>query len=313
MQRNKLKLPIKIELPDSFFLAETRSDYFVSEDVKKIWAVQVDLLHEFMRVCEKYNLRWFLGFGSLLGVVRHKGYIPWDNDIDVVMPREDYDKLLGIGEKEFQHPYFFQDPKTENGRFFFMFSRLSNSMTTGASPEHWSSRMNCGMYMDIYPLDDIPEKKCELNCFMRKLQNIQYMSRFCGTFYREEKKGVVANLKMFVHFVHYRLIGSPNPKQLFKRYNLCASAYHGKTNRVGCIIMGYIPNWTWNAEDWAEYEIHDFEMLKVRIPKGYHNILTQTYKEYMKLPENKTTHDYIHFDAETPFYEYFPKHGYAYK
>ena len=306
-------LPIKLEIPKSFFKEEVRYDYRVSKEMKKVWAVQLDLLHEFMRVCKQYNLRWFVGFGSLLGVIRHKGYIPWDNDVDIVMPRVDYDKLLEIGEKEFEHPYFFQNPKTDNGRFFFMFSRLSNSMTTGASPEHWASRMNCGMYMDIYPLDYLPETPRGLKGYLSKLHNIQYMARFCGTFYRNEKKGVVAKLKMLVHYMHYRKIGSPSPEQLFARFNKYASAYNRKTNRVGCVILGYNPKWTWNAADWAEYEDRDFEMLKVRIPKGYHNILTQAYGDYMQVPDDKTTHDFIMFDPETPYYEYFPKHGYAYK
>lgn len=306
-------LPISINIPDSFLNRESRYDYLVTANVKKVWAVQLDLLSEFMRVCEKYNLRWYVGFGSLLGVVRHKGYIPWDNDVDIVMPREDYDKLLEIGEKEFQHPYFFQNPKTEKGRFFFFFSRLSNSMTTGASPEHWASRMNCGMYMDIYPLDYLPETPRGLKGYLSKLHNIQYMARFCGTFYREKKKGLVAKLKMLVHYIHYRMIGSPNPGRLFALFNKYASSYNGKTNRVGCVILGYNPKWTWNAADWAEYEERDFEMLKVRIPKRYHNILTQAYGDYMQVPDDKTTHDFIMFDPETPYYEYFPKHGYAYK
>ena len=308
-----MDLPIKIQIPEKFYRAEIRYDYQVSEEIKKVWAVQLDLLHEFMRICEKHSLRWFLGFGSLLGVVRHKGYIPWDNDIDVVMPREDYDKLLKIGEDEFKHPYFFQNPQTENGRFFFMFSRLSNSMTTGASPEHWSSRMNCGMYMDIYPLDYLPNGRLRRIIYLSKLKNISYMARFAGTFYRLEKTRVSEKLKMLIHYIHYRVIGSPNSEKVFAMYNNRARSYYKKSHEVGCVILGYKPTWTWNVEDWNDYEIQDFEMFKVRIPKGYHNILTKTYGDYMKVPDDKNTHEYILFEAELPYAIYFSKYGYAYK
>lgn len=308
-----MKLPIKLQIPNDFFNDEVRCEFMVEKRVKKVWAIQLDLLNEFIRVCDKHHLNWFVGFGTMLGAVRHKGYIPWDNDIDIVMPREDYENLLEIGEQEFQHPYFFQNPKTEHGRFFFFFSRLSNSLTTGASPEHWSSRMNCGIYMDIYPLDYIPDNRWAVNCYINKLHNIQYLSRFCGTFYRSEKKGVVQKAKMFVHYVHYRLLGSPNAAQLFGRFNKCASVYKGRSNRVGCLILGYNPKWTWNAIDWNEYEVLNFEMLQVRVPNGYHNILAQAYGDYMQFPKDKTTHDFISFDSETPYYEYFAKNGYAYK
>ena len=89
-------------LPESFFKEETICDFFVSEKRKKIWAICIDLLVSFDKVCRSYNLRYSLAFGSLLGMVRHKGFIPWDDDIDVVMPREDYEKLYSLYREEFQ-------------------------------------------------------------------------------------------------------------------------------------------------------------------------------------------------------------------
>lgn len=82
-------------LPKSFFLPETICDFHVDEKRKKMWAIGIDMLVKFDEVCRKHELRYSLAFGSLLGVVRHKGFIPWDDDIDVVMPREDYEKLKG--------------------------------------------------------------------------------------------------------------------------------------------------------------------------------------------------------------------------
>ena len=74
--------------------------------------VEFDLLKEFIRVCEKHSLTYYLIGGSALGAVRHKGFIPWDDDIDVGMPREDYDKLMSLHD-EFKHPYFLQNFRTD--------------------------------------------------------------------------------------------------------------------------------------------------------------------------------------------------------
>lgn len=82
--------------------------YFVTEQQKKIWNIEINILVEFMRVCNKNNLKFFVAHGTLLGAVRHKGFIPWDDDIDVNMPRKDFDKLVKISKKEFEQPFFFK-------------------------------------------------------------------------------------------------------------------------------------------------------------------------------------------------------------
>lgn len=76
---------IKLKLSDDFFKEEVRNDYTVTPEMKKIWAVELDLLDQLDQVCQKYGIPWYLSGGSLLGAVRHHGYIPWDDDIDLMM------------------------------------------------------------------------------------------------------------------------------------------------------------------------------------------------------------------------------------
>ena len=148
---------LKIELPSSFFLEEERDGHLVSPEMKELWAVQLDLLHEFDRVCKKYNLKYVLDFGTLLGAIRHKGYIPWDDDIDVGMLREDYDRLMEIGAKEFKEPYFLQTPYTDK-RFDEGVNKLRRTDTMYLSHHtliHYP-KYNLGIFIDIFVYDNIP-------------------------------------------------------------------------------------------------------------------------------------------------------------
>lgn len=81
---------------DKFFEAEERCGYHISEKMKKVWAVELKLLDYFDQLCREHNLRYYIAYGTLLGAVRHQGFIPWDDDIDVVMFRDDYEKLKVI-------------------------------------------------------------------------------------------------------------------------------------------------------------------------------------------------------------------------
>ena len=87
---------------------EVRDGFRVSAQMKKVWQVETDLLAVFTEVCRKENLRFWVDGGSLLGTIRHHGFIPWDDDVDVCMPRADYDRLVANGDRLFTHPYFLQ-------------------------------------------------------------------------------------------------------------------------------------------------------------------------------------------------------------
>lgn len=78
---------------ESFTQKETRAGYSISTKMKRVWETQIDLVKVLEKICKKYNLTFFAIYGTLLGAIRHEGYIPWDDDIDVVMPRKDFEKF----------------------------------------------------------------------------------------------------------------------------------------------------------------------------------------------------------------------------
>jgi len=152
---------IKHSLPDEFFREEDMV-FTVDAETKRIWAVLIDLLAEFDRVCRKYGIKYSIDGGTMLGKVRHNGMIPWDDDIDVIILRSEYEKLLMIADKEFTNPYFFQtmqsDPEAVTGH-----PRLRNSSTTAILKSESKNgkaafrTFNQGIFMDIFVLDAIPD------------------------------------------------------------------------------------------------------------------------------------------------------------
>lgn len=139
-------------LPESFFEPEWICDFYVDEKRKKIWAVELDILRKIHEVCEKHNLIYFLNWGSLLGAVRHNGFVPWDDDLDIMMPRDDYDRFLAL-QAEFDEPYFLQIPCEDDG-FYYAHARVRNSNTSALDYPFIFQNFNHGMFVDVLPIDN---------------------------------------------------------------------------------------------------------------------------------------------------------------
>ena len=103
-----------IDFPEDYFKTEIRDGFEITSMMKRAWAGQMEVLQTIREICERHNILWFADYGTLLGAVRHKGFIPWDDDIDVFMLRDDYNKLARIAPAEIQSPYFFQNVYTDD-------------------------------------------------------------------------------------------------------------------------------------------------------------------------------------------------------
>lgn len=279
----------------------------VSAKMKRVWAMELDMVKSFVSVCERYNLTYYIMGGTLLGAVRHKGFIPWDNDIDMAMPRKDFNKLLEIGPTAFEKPLFFQTPVTEQGRFFCTYVKIRDERGTAASEAEYSKGINCGMFIDVFCLDEIPDGKWRRDLYVRKLNEIAKMQRFC--FDKPVGGGLSANAKHALQRLVYRLVyHSPDATQLFRVYHRNAGKFAGKgCKEVAHLDFGYHNKFVWNRSDWANAVQLDFEGMKLNAPAGYEAILKHQFGDYMRFPDDKSTHDYFEFDPDVPYTEFFKK------
>ena len=101
----RMDMTPRLSFPKSFFEPEVREDFLVDTTMKTVWAAEMELLADIDYVCQKYNLQYYAYWGTMLGAVRHQGFVPWDDDMDLAMKREDYNKLMKILPEELPETY----------------------------------------------------------------------------------------------------------------------------------------------------------------------------------------------------------------
>lgn len=311
--KNK-SLPIKLDLPKNYLQDETKCEYHISLKMKKVWAVELDLLTEFDRVCKKYNLPYVATGGTLLGAVRHKGFIPWDDDIDLGMKREHYQKLCEVAQQEFKHPYFFQtewsDPTSLRGH-----AQLRNSETTAIIDVEQNKLINQGIFIDIFPLDNVVDDQKLLQEQIQKLKALRLKARTIVTYtnYVKYKSGSSNKLKKRVKNI-LRISLIPFSKRLIRKsQNLyeefekeCQKYNNIKTTYLG--MLSFIPDGTklYIEADGFDSSINyvDFEFVKIPILSYYNQLLTRQYGDWKTPSHVNTYHGKTFFDAEHPYTDY---------
>ena len=268
------------------------------EDLQQLKEVELEMFKAFISVCEQLGLRYYLLGGTLLGAVRHKGFIPWDDDIDVGMPRADYEIFLEKAQALMPAPYFVQNLRTEK-TCPFNFCKIRNSNTTYLESSVAHLPINHGVFIDIFPLDGYPTKQ-EEKAFFRtntllswRIQNV-----FGGPVKKPWWKKLISVLLMPISV----------EQAVQKRETLyCSASNTEKTaNYSGAWGAKEIVPTEWYAEG-CEVE---FEGLAVRAPKEYDKWLTQVYGDYMQLPpeEKRVGHHYVDvFDLNASYVEYVSK------
>lgn len=258
--------------------------------------VELDILKQFIKVCDKLKINYFLAGGTLIGAVRHKGFIPWDDDIDVCMLREDYDKFIKEAQKHLPKNYFLQTYETDKN-YLNCFSKIRNSDTTFIETSVNSIDMNHGIYIDIFPLDNL----YKINSLKEKLIHFKLYEHY----YSNSKK-LTHKLFLLLSKIIYR---RKSKLQLCKlKDKIYKQKNNSKTEKIVCYSGAWgLKKESHLKEDFEDFTIVDFEGIKVKAPIGYDRVLRDTYGDYMKLPpkEKRIAHHYADvIDTKKSYLEY---------
>lgn len=301
---------IHLKLPDGYLREENRDGYKVSSRMKKVWCVELDLLDKLMAICKKYNLRIYASGGTMLGAVRHQGIIPWDDDIDIMMFREDYDKLCDIAPTELSYPYFFQTEETDNGSYRGH-AQLRNSETTGILKHEMDQKrlFNQGIFIDIFPLDNIPDDERTCRKHLRKIKWIWLAHRVCllsskpfkFEWGKEFKRSVA--LLLLNTFIPRRLATRKCDEYFHKTENLRRRYNKFVTNKI---VMSpfYEKRWTWERSDFKSFSLMPFEMINIPVPDEKEKMLDITYGNWRQFVVGNSMHGGVFFDVDVPYTEY---------
>ena len=284
------------------YQGEKISGIRILENTKLQQHVQLELLDRFMKVCKEHGLRFFMFYGSLLGTVRHQGYIPWDDDMDIVMPRKDYDRLIEISESCFSYPYFLQTPENDREVFYGGYAKLRNSATTAMEPRNWRHSCNQGIWIDIFPLDNCSSNKDKNKELWEKIHFNQKMLFACvyeKALWEEEKENWEELRKEASKQTHADWCN-----QLSKLLH----AYDDKSPYL-TIYARYMNRepLSFFKEDFSDSILMNFEGLQVPVPIGYNRCLEiingKRYMVYPK-PEYRNPRHRGLFSADIPYSRY---------
>ncbi len=275
---------------------------YTAEQLRKIREIDLELYHRFAEICNKHDLRFVTGFGTTLGAIRHKGFIPWDDDMDFLMPRRDYEKLVRIAPEELTGTrYEFLEPRTTPG-YVMSFAKLSRKDTVFLEEVDEHLSYHNGICIDIFPMDYWPQDQKKRN---RTAFPCYVLLRLCSLAEYERPKlprGMSPVRKKIAYagcFCIHRFLRRFHitTEKLYSRYRkLAASTTPAEAEHYVTDM-----SWCWIRRDGMfglQFKDTDlftplyvpFEDTTIPVPAQYDLYLKIAYRDYMKLPPEDKRH-----------------------
>jgi lipopolysaccharide cholinephosphotransferase len=266
----------------------------MTTNVRRVQLTQLRILKDFMKFCGDNKLRYFIGGGALIGVLRHKGFIPWDDDIDIAMPRPDYDKFISLQNK-FPNGYSLTNHDTDKN-WQFNFSQFVDDTSEiivhmNEEPRH------CKVWIDIFPMDGTPNNPLLRWLHIKHIMWYRYLIQIPNlrTQVDTHKVGRPWYEKLIIKCLHYLPIGNlinvdkelNNMERSLTKYDYDKSLY------VGDMLGKYREKEIVPKSYWGTGVMLPFEDIDVPCPSNYDALLTHIYGNYMQMPpvDQRVSHD----------------------
>ncbi|MBO4899308.1 MAG: LicD family protein [Lachnospiraceae bacterium] len=298
-------------IEDAFCIPEIRDGFSVTAGRKKVWARELEILIEFDRICKKYGLKYRLNCGTLLGAVRHGGFIPWDDDLDVDMSREDYEIARKVIPAELDEALEWEDLYIDLSRASYdqiteyhrlPFAKIRNRYTTAIELPPMPSTINQGIWIDIFPLDDALDG-AGFTDEMLEIEKELYVTVFGP---EDVMQYLISDeLNTVLPKTDLKGILKLPYADRFRMYEQTLISFIGTSSKYGVKYFELVGN-THQVLDKELYENIteiDFEGFKFPVPVHYHEILTHIFGDYMT-PVKWKEHSAI-FDPDVSYKEYY--------
>lgn len=284
-----------LEFPIEFFDDEVRDGFYVPSIMKHNWAAQMEVLNTVDQICKKNNIKYYIISGTLIGAIRHGGFIPWDDDVDICMLRKDYMRFVKAIMRDKPEKYYVRnchvDPEYRD-----VFTRLQNDSEVETSPEFWEKGHGfvCNAGIDIFPLDYIPtniEKRLDIS---NQLMHFYYiLKKYDEAGLTDELNRKITNIENIFKVKITRDDTIPQQMYLLMEDVLC------DINRAESKSVQIALNWAQNEnmkgipiECFKEQTRVPFEIAEFAAPYLYDKVLSEMFGNYMKSVRVCDIHDY---------------------
>ena len=292
------------EISMDFFRDEVRNGFFIPTAVKQAWAAQLQVLDVIETICRKHDITYFADWGTILGTVRHGGYVPWDDDMDICMKREDYTRFKEAAKTELPKDFRIHDYEHQEDHWLFL-SRVANSVHINFEPEHMKQFHNFPYIagIDIFVLDYLYKDEQQEKQRCEEVKHIIAVadSIIAGQIAQPVKEANLIQLEEKYHKTFNRKLD--NRHMGIELYRLAeeqmARVPKEESDRMAQIFpWGLLGNRGQDREYYEKFVRLPFENTTMPVPADYHRILSGKYHDYFKIHKVWSGHDYPYFEGQ---------------